>query len=292
MKNAMIIAGLALIVFAAVWKFLICPGLILRLPPGWRWNANFVGVQTVPDKKTGSFPEKDATSLYIRNVRITDEKKRPASVSVEDKFTVINILDKKVLWEYILNADVDPRTGRHLKQEWKDDIFVFPRFVERKTYNFRNNYIKGAPLMYQKEEKIEGINTYIFSYKGRGEYTESYEGTKDYPGIKVKQGQEIRCADNQFVFKAWVEPATGEIVKLQESCMSGDYIYDIRTGKQLAAVLRWGGITAGDDVRNRAEKAQKERMRILWITAYLPLILLIIGIAGVGWGVLRKQTTS
>lgn len=289
MKKVLIIAGLGLIIFAGVWKYLISPAMIDRLPKDWTWEANFVGIQTMPDEKTGKFPEKDITALYIRKIYITSEKKRPESVSVEDKYTIINPADKNILWEYIFKAEVDPGTGRHLREEWKDDYFVLPRFTEKKTYNFRNNYIKGVPLVYQKEEETEGINTYVFSYKGRGEYTESYEGTKDYPGTKVEPGQEIKCADDQFIFKAWVEPITGETITLQESCGSGDYIYDIKTGKQLAAVLRWSGITAGDDVVHRAEKVRKERFRILLITMYLPMGMVGAGILFFGFGFLYKK---
>lgn len=107
-------------------------------------------------------------------------------------------------------AQVDPQTGAHLQKEYLGDYYIFPRFVEKKTYKFRNNYVKGVPLEFKREEEVAGVQTYLFAYQGYGEYTESYAGTDEYPGIKIPPGQEIRCDDDQFSFKAWVEPVTGE----------------------------------------------------------------------------------
>ncbi|HBB86543.1 MAG TPA: hypothetical protein DC047_02880 [Blastocatellia bacterium] len=39
-------------------------------------------------------------------------------------------------------------------------------------------------------------------------------------------------ADDQFVFKVWVEAVTREIIKIEESCNSNDYLYDIRHESQ------------------------------------------------------------
>lgn len=158
---------------------------------------------------------------------------------------------------------------------------------------FRSNYLKGIPLEYQDEEDIEGITTYLFTYLGRGEYTESYSGTEQYPGIPVKVAQEIKCADDQLVFRVWVEPLTGEILKMMESCLSGDYIYDIASGQKITAVLRWAGTTGGDDVLIRANQIRAERARLQWFEVYLPAITALIGIILlVGEGVKRSSVRS
>lgn len=289
MRKRFIITGLGLIVFAAVWKFMLAPSLTQRIPAGWEWQMDYVGIQASPDEQGGKTFTKDITSNFIRKAVILAEEKRPASITIQDRDWIIDPFDKTITWGYTVTVDIDPRTGRHLKREWKDDSYLLPRFTEKKTYSFRSGYIKGVPLQYRSEEEIEGIDTYLFSYQGRGEYTECYLGSKDSPGVTVEPGQEIKCAEDQFVFKVWVEPVTGAIIKLQESCLPGDYIYDIGTGKQLAPVLRWSAITAGDDVLLKAEKARRERLRILLIGTYLPYTLLVLGVLCLGWGVASKS---
>ena len=127
-------------------------------------------------------------------------------------------------------------------------------------------------------------------HRGRGEYTESYAGTEQYAGTKVKPGQEIKCADDQFIFKVWVEPLTGGIIKIEESCHAGDYVYDIATGSRLEAVDRWSGATAGDDVFNRARRVGRERANQLWINRYIPALLLLAGFLCFGPVLIQKKS--
>jgi hypothetical protein len=194
-----------------------------------------------------------------------------------------------VTYEYNYIAAVDPRTGAHLKPEYRGDYFLFPRNVERKTYNLRFAYLKGIPVAFQTEEEVVGLATYLFTYRGRGEYTESYTGTAEFPGVPVMPGQEIKCADDQFVFKAWVEPVTGEIIKIEENCLASDYIYEIATGKQLEVVDRWGGQTDGNDVINRVETVGRERTRLLWQRRYIPSGLFVTVLLCFGLVLLPKK---
>jgi hypothetical protein len=108
----------------------------------------------------------------------------------------------------------------------------------------------------------------------------------------VKPGQELKCADDQFIFKAWVEPLTGGIIKVEESCHSGDYVYDIATGKQLEAVDRWDGSTAGEDVVNRVKRADWDRTRQLWINYYIPPMLLLTGLLCFGLAFITKGVSK
>jgi hypothetical protein len=289
-KGVWIVIGLILLGAAALWRYELAPRWAQRIPPGWHWEANFVGIEAYPDEATGKFPEKSLASRYERSMRIVDEGNRPDAVSMEDRYTIRNSATGKTVWEYIYHAQVDPRTGAHLQPEYQSDWLVFPRGVEKKTYSLRSNYLKGAPLQFQQEENITGLPTYVFAYKGHAEYTEAYGGTADYPGVKTESGQDIHCADDYFFFKALVEPMTGEIIKIEESCVSGDYIYEIATGKQLAAVMRWGGSTAGDDVLKRVEWVQHERTRLLWLFSYAPLLLLAAGLLLLAFGMVPHKT--
>jgi hypothetical protein len=291
-KKIFIIAGLVLFGLTAVWQFALVPRLTERIPAGWQWETNYIGYQTWPDPQTGQLPEKDATGTYSHIIVIIPHSRQPGSVELDDRYLTHDIASGQVTYEYHFHAPVDPRTGAHLKAEYRGDYFLFPHNVEQKIYNLRFSYLKGIPLAFQREEEVMGLATYLFTYHGRGEYTESYTGTADYPGIQVKPGQEIKCADDQFIFKAWVEPVTGEIIKIEENCNSNDYVYDIATGKQLEVIDRWGGESAGDDVINRVETVGRERTKLLWKTRYFSASLLVAGLLCFGFVMLPKRSSK
>ena len=50
------------------------------------------------------------------------------------------------------------------------------------------------------------------------------------------------------MYSVWVEPVTGEIMKVRESCSSGDYLYDKNSGRAIEPVLIWSGDTVGQNV--------------------------------------------
>jgi Porin PorA len=290
-KRIFIVAGLTLLSLSAVWRFVLVPRWTERIPAGWQWGTNFVGHQTYADPQTGQIPEKDVANTYNHLITIVANSRRPDSVELNDVYMTHTVGTGEVSFEYRYRALVDPRTGAHLKEEYRGDHFLFPRNVERRTYNLRFSYIKGVPVSFQREEEIQGLDTYVFAHHGRGEFTESYEGTPEFPGVHVKPGQEIKCADDQFVFKAWVEPLTGEIIKIEENCLSSDSIYDIASGKQLQVIDRWGGETEGNDVNNRVETVRRERTKLLWQQRYFPLCLLVAGLLCCGFTLLPKKVT-
>jgi PAS domain S-box-containing protein len=277
-KKILVAVGLALLGFTAVWQFALAPRWTQRIPTGWSWKTDYIGFQTFPDPQTGQIPDKDVSTIYSQSISIVPNSAQPGSVELDSEYAINDITSGQVSWEYKYFAPVNPQTGEHLKPEYRGDYFVFPRNVEKKIYRLRFTYLKGVPVAFQKEVDVEGLNTYLFAYRGRGEYTESYVGTDQSVGIKVKPGQEVKCADDQFIFKIWVEPLTGATVKIEESCHSGDYVYDVATGAQREAVDRWGGVTAGDDVINQVKSAGAERARLLWLTRYLPSMFLLAGL--------------
>ena len=288
-RKIFIVAGLILLSLTAIWQFALMPRLTERIPAGWQWGTNYIGYQTYVDPKTGKLPEKDVPSTYSQTINIVANSRQPGSVELDARYLIHDIASRKVTYEYNYVAAVDPRTGAHLKPEYRGNYFLFPRNVERKTYNLRFSYLKGIPVAFQREEEVSGLATYLFSYRGRGEYTESYAGTAEFPGVQVKPGQEIKCADDQFVFKTWVEPVTGEIIKIEENCLASDYVYEIATGKQIEVVDRWSGETAGNDVVNRVDTVSRERTRFVWQTRYIPSGLFVAGLLCFGLVMLPKK---
>lgn len=283
-RRVLLTLGLVLLGLTALWHFGLGARWTQRIPPGWAWESKFIGISAYADAQTGKLPEKDAVSIYERQIRLVAETAHPRAVQMEDSYVIRDPQTGQKIWEYIYRALADPQTGAHLQAEFRDEVYLFPREVARQTYRLRNNYVEGVPLAFQRAEEIEGLETYLFAYKGRGEYTEAYGGTKDYPGTTVAAGQEIKCADDQFVLQIWVEPVTGEMLKIRENCLTGDYIYDIASGQPQAGVLRWGGETAGDDLIQRAAWIRAERMKYLAAARYLPLSLLLASVLCLGLG--------
>jgi len=291
-KKILIVAGLTMLSLSAVWRFALVPRWTERIPVNWEWRSDFIGVNAYPDPQTGALPKGDITGTYTHAITITPNSRQSGSLELEDRFLIKDVITRNTTWEYNVRAQVATRTGAHTKKEYQGDYFLFPRNVEKKTYKLRLSYLKGIPVAFQREENVKGLNTYLFAYRGRGEYTEAYAGTAEYPGIKVQPGQEIKCANDQLVFKVWVEPVTGEMIKIEENCNSNDYIYDIASGKQLAAVDRWAGETAGDDVINRVATVTKERAKLLRITRDIPLGLLAAGLLCFGLVMLPRRSSK
>jgi len=241
-----------------------------RIPEGWEWNADYTGSMTFADS-TGLLPLDDQFATYRRRVRWV-ESPAPDTVVLEDEFTILDPATHKVTYQYVTRERVDPATGAYVDSRYRGQVAVFPRRVERRTYILRANYLEGIPVAFEREDYVLGVRTYLFSYRGRGEYTASYEGTDEYAGVSVSPGQAIRCADDQFGYRAWVEPVSGEVVKLEEGCRSGDYIYDVASGRRMAAVGKWDGVTSGTDLHRLAAASRGARAGHIWGGRLGPLL--------------------
>ncbi|WP_295443216.1 porin PorA family protein [uncultured Thiodictyon sp.] len=290
--QSLLIVGSLLILLAAGWELALAPRWTQRLPPDWTWQANYIGITAAPDPATGRFPADNRISTYQRSVAIASATERPRVVKIRDSYIIRDVETGAVAYEYIIDAMVDPATGAYTAPALQGQVLVFPRHAEKKTYRLRASYLKGVPLDYQGEENIGGLTTYVYGYQGRGEYTQSYAGTERYPGAPLAAGQEVKCAGDQFYLKVWVEPLTGETLKLDEGCPSGDYVYDIATGRQLAPVVRWAGTTAGDDILIRADQIRADRRRLLWFDRYLPAGAALIGLLVLGWAGVRRAVVG
>lgn len=284
-----LILGALLVGGATAWYFGLAPRWTRRLPPGWTASSRYVGTMTYADARTGRLPTRDILSEYERTQRVLSDSAPPRSVVLEDRFVIRDIATGRTTWEYVTRSVVDPRTGAHVSDSSQGEVAVFPRNVQRTTYRLRANYVKGVPLSFERPDTLDGLPTYVFAYQGRGEYTESYVGSGQFAGIRTPPGDEIRCADDQFYYRAWIEPITGEQVKLEESCTSGDYFFAVATGKRGAAVDRWSGVTAGDALIERIAEVRSKRAMYMWVSRYLPGSLLIAGVALFGLGLRRPR---
>jgi hypothetical protein len=291
MKRSYIVAAIALAAFAAIWNFSIGPRWTRRVPRNAVFTTQYVGTQTNADPKTGIVPERDALSTYERIVLVKDAADWPRSVVLEDKYSVRNIETGAVDFEYNTTERIDPRTGALAEGPNRGEIVLFPRNVQQRTYTMRSNYIPGLPLKFSGVHEIGGLSTYLFTYQGPIEYAVVYAGTLQSPGIKVLPGQDIRCADEKFYYRIWVEPRTGTQVQVQEGCLSGDFVYDKATGNKVSAIDRWNGVTAGSDLASGITEIYNAR-RVYLSALYFPVILLIGSLGTLAIGHLRRETTA
>jgi hypothetical protein len=288
MKRSYIVAAIVLAVFAAIWHFSLASRWTMRVRRDAVITTHYVGTQTDVDPATGVVPQRDALSNYDRIVKVVDAADWPRSVILEDKSSVRNIRTGAIDFEYITRERIDPVTGAWSDGPYKGEIVFFPRNVQKRTYTMRANYIPSVPLAFSGVRDVGGIETYLFSYKGPIEYTAIFAGTPEAPGIKVLPGQEIRCADEQFYYRAWVEPRTGAQLKVEEGCLSGDFVYDKVTGKKVAALDRWSGMTAGSNLGSGITEIYKARRAYL-LAVYLPGILLIGSLTALAAGRSRRR---
>lgn len=235
----------------------------------------YVGIQTNAIPAADTLPTRDVLSQYQRMIRVIESAGRPDSVTVEDRYRLTEIGTGKLQYDFVVTHVVDPRTGALV--HYPGEIFLFPRDVEKRTYRFRASYIKGLPMKFLREEEVEGLHTYVFGYNGRAEYTEFYEGIVDGRHMEIPDNEEVRCANDQFRYRMWVEPVTGVVVKAEESCLSGDYAYDRTTGRRLHAVDRFSGTTAGADVTALVNRARIGRLRVIFLDHAIPVLLLVMG---------------
>lgn len=271
--------GLAMIALAIFWHLTVAPYWKVRFHDGWSLEFNFIGIGTLPDPATGRFPAVDSTSVYQRLFRAVEH--HADAVILQDDYIMRDPATGEIIYALTFRAAVDPVSGAHLDPQYQGEYYLFPREVQKTTYRLRHAYLEGLPMSFQMEDEIEGINTYLFSYHGPVEYTGSYVEMQDsFPLMgEIGAGQEIRCADDQFRIDMWVEPVTGALLKINESCYAGDYVVDAATGETIFPVMRWGGVTAGDDVQARSDATRVQRTRYLWATRFFPLLLLVCGLA-------------
>lgn len=289
MRSVGVVVGGALIGLAAVWHFVLSERWTQRIPQRWEMVMRYSGSAVYPDPVTGAFPPSGRLSEWTRRTRVVNEDQRPHAVVIEDYLGQSQLGTNHLEWEYSTRAIVDPRTGERLEPAFRGQYALFPRNVEQRVYRIRSNYLKDTPVSFEQVDRIEGLELWVFRFHGRGEYTDSYRGSDKYAGESVAPGQEIKCADDQFFHRVWVEPVTGSVAKVEEGCPSGDYVYDISSGKRLRAVARWDGIMGGDQLIRRLDEVRDERARYLWTARYFPLLLLTAGVLALGAGVRKPR---
>jgi hypothetical protein len=278
MRRIFVVVGIALAGLTVCWHFWLGSRWTMRFPRDGDFSTTYIGTETNADA-SGVLPRDDRLGTYERRIRVVDASDWPRTVLLEDKLRVRDIQRGAVLFEHVTEERIDPRTGAWAAGPHKGDIVLFPRNAEKRAYIVRSSYAEGVTLQFSGERNVGGLTTFLYSYRGPLDVSAIYRGTAASPGIRLPADQEIHCADDQFYYRVWVDPLTGEQAKVEEGCLAGDFIYDKVTGRQGAAVDRWNGGTSGGDLGRRVTQVFDARREYAWAAFYLPGILLVGSIA-------------
>lgn len=286
LRPILLIIGVLALTGALFVRFVSYPQYAQRIPPGWSWDVNFIGTNSYPDPDTGELTI-DSVSIYVRTIEIIDGSAPAGSVLLRDTYEVSDLDTGQVSWIYPFTAPVNPATGAHTTPEYEGDIFVFPRNVQKQPYSFRAGSYEGLEVAFEREEVIESVTTYVFSYQGFAEYTASYLNAQGELPL-IEDGQEVRCGDDTLNLRMWVEPITGEIVKFEESCTDGDWIYNSATGEKVEPLGTWAGATTGDTVIRRLNDVANQRNTLQLTSVIVPIVLLVIGVGALLIGLMMN----
>lgn len=281
MKNPCLMGAAVIAAMIPVWIFLILPHVLWRIPPDYQKKVLSTGYINAPDPKTNRWTQIEPM-VYEREKRIL---KRDGAIGViKDRYVIRDPMTGKITWEYAPEFTVDLKSGMVLKgQGMEGTLYDFPLHTQKKTYTISREYYKNLPFRFVEEDELDGLKTYVFEFGGVAEYAECYSGTDEFPGVKPPEGQEIRSRPS-LIIRYWVEPLSGQIVKIEEDCPDGDWIVDAKTGEEMAPVLIWGGKSTGDAVVLLTEGARARRQEIMFRETVIPvglaLLACALGIAG------------
>jgi len=154
-------------------------------------------------------------------------------------------------------------------------IYKFPFGTEKKTYQIFDRDINAAqPAVFVKTEKIEGLETYQFTQEIRG-------GRQEVPAdrLQLLLGQLIPGATSgQIVYNntrtVWVEPTTGQYLKVQE-VQEKNLVAD---SGQSVNVLNATFTYTGDTTKKAADNASSNRQLLRIVNLWAPIGLVVLGL--------------
>ncbi|MFF3865234.1 DUF3068 domain-containing protein [Micromonospora sp. NPDC001898] len=210
---------------------------------------------------------------------------------------VIRTDTKALISAYSTSLALDRKTGaaQQWDKQWLDtgsnrqsvnysgQIYKFPFGTEKKTYEiFDRDISTTQPARFIKTEQINGLETYQFTQEIR-------DATQPLPAdrLKLLVGQLVPGATTGRVSYSntrtvWVEPATGQFIKVQEK-QSKKLVGD---NGQETVILDAVFTYTDDTIASSADKAGSNRQLLQMVKLWGPLALAVIGLALVIVGLL------
>jgi hypothetical protein len=158
---------------------------------------------------------------------------------------------------------------------YSGQIYKFPFGTEQKSYTIYDRDIAGTrPANFIKTEEIEGLETYQFVQEINNE-------TQELPAdrLQVLLGQllpgatsgEVKYSNTRTV---WVEPTTGQFIKVQEEQTKELVSEDGRSVTILDATFTY----TDDTISNAADTAGANRQKLMLVGVWAPIGLAVLGL--------------
>lgn len=161
------------------------------------------------------------------------------------------------------------------KVDYSGQIYKFPFGTEKKSYQIFDRDVNASqPANFVKTEKINGLETYQFTQEIR-------DGRQEVPNdrLQVLLSQLVPGATSgEIVYNntrsVWVEPVTGQFIKVQEDqekTLVGDNGQSV---KVLDALFTY----TDDTIERSADTASANRQRLQLVKLWGPVGLLALGL--------------
>ena len=172
-------------------------------------------------------------------------------------------------------------TGTRESVDYSGHIYKFPFGTEKKTYEiFDRDILTTQPATFVKTEEIEGLETYQFVQEIRnGTQTMAPETLQLLAGqlLPGATSAEVRYSNTRTV---WVEPVTGQFIKVQEDqnkTLVGNNGQEVTL---LDALFTY----TDDTIAKSADSAEANRSKLQLVKVWGPLGLLVVGLLLVAIG--------
>ncbi|BCL16701.1 DUF3068 domain-containing protein [Micromonospora sagamiensis] len=203
---------------------------------------------------------------------------------------VVRTDTKALISAYSTSLALDRKTGAAVRwdKQWLDtgnnrqrvdysgQIYKFPFGTGKKTYDiFDRDIGTTQPARFVKTEKIKGLETYQFTQEIRDARQELPADRLQILAAQLLPGATTGHVSYSNTRSVWVEPTTGQFVKVQETqnkTLVGD-------NGQKAVILDAVFTYTDDTIARSADTAAANRQRLQLVTVYAPVGLLVVGLA-------------
>lgn len=276
MKNIFLYTAIACIALAGLYALVIAPRKTIRIPQDWSFEAEYLGDLIYIDTDQ-QIPAKPMVNVYKRSMRVTTWSRSKAVI--EDIFETKDVYSGQVTWSATLRFNVNPENGAILSHpghpEAEGTQYVMPRNTEKMNYNFFNYTLWPFTLMFEREDSLSGLPVYVFTYKGLVDFTELTR-LAEYTGGFKELPDNIKVQSFDYYMELWVEPRTGEIVRMVD-IDPGDYWVDASTGKKIQLAAIWSGSTTGNTDLTLVDRVKTHLLLMDLHHRWIPLLLFGIG---------------
>lgn len=293
LKKIILPLGILLLIGSAAWYFLVTPKTEDRFDEDWTWNYDIDGSYAEFPEGTDEtiyetpISDYDIESASVYKVSINKDRSSDERFVIESYYADIDAITEEEVYSYTTEYLVDPANGKYLDEELSEYYYMFPRNLEKKAYPLYDDYYGVTIFEYVSEETIGGLKVYKFRHSDEKlDETETYIET-EYLAPDTELG--VACQDVELYY--WVEPTTGDILKLEENCPR-EYYFNLATGEDAGPYGRWYYESSGDDLQKRSEEIKSELNSYRWQTLYAPLLLLGSGLILLIGGLLAGRMAS